>query len=140
MKQEFLVLKWAIVEQFQEYLCWKPFVVKTDNNPLTYIFTTPNLDATWHCWVELLTGFTFSIDYQKGRDNAVADALSWVASKLKAEAVKSMQDGVTIGTAGRANGHDPVVAEADIRIHEQVKETAVQGCATHIHVNVHVMD
>ena len=47
-KQEFLALKWAIAEQFQEYLPWKPFVVKTDNNPLTYILTTPNLDATWH--------------------------------------------------------------------------------------------
>ena len=45
-KQEVLALKWAIAEQFQEYLHWKPFVVKTDNNPLTYILTTPNLDTT----------------------------------------------------------------------------------------------
>ena len=35
MKQEFLVLKCEIAEQFQEYLLWKPFIVKTDNN-LTY--------------------------------------------------------------------------------------------------------
>ena len=48
-KQEFLALKWVIVEQFQEYLLWKPFIVKTDNSPLTYIMTTPNLDATQHC-------------------------------------------------------------------------------------------
>ena len=39
-------MKWTSAEQFQEYLLWKPFVVKTDNNPLTYIMTTPNLDAT----------------------------------------------------------------------------------------------
>ena len=84
-------------------------VVKTDNNPLTYILTTPNLDATQHCWLESLAGFTFSIRYQKGRGNAVADALSHVASKLNAEAVKSILDGITIGTAGRANGHDPTV-------------------------------
>ena len=63
--------------------------MKTDNNPLTYILTTPNLDTTQHCWVGLLAGFTFSIKYQKGRDSAVADALSHVASKLNAEAVKS---------------------------------------------------
>ena len=49
MKQEFLVLKWVIAEQFQEYLLLKPFIVRTDNNLLTYIMTTPNLDATWHC-------------------------------------------------------------------------------------------
>ena len=87
--------------------------MKTDNNPLTYILTTPSLDATWHHWVESLSGFTFSIRYQKGRDNAVADALSHVASKLNAETVKSILDGVTIGTAGRADAHDPMVAEAD---------------------------
>ena len=29
--------------------------------------TTPNLDATQHCWVESLLRFTFSIEYQKGR-------------------------------------------------------------------------
>ena len=126
-KQEFLALKWAIAEQFQEYLCWKLFVMKTDNNPLTYILTTPNLDATQHHWVESLVGFTFCIKYQKGRDNAVADALSHVASKLNAEAVKSILDRVTIGTSGRADAHDPTVAEADKRIHMQVEETAVQA-------------
>ena len=46
--QEFLVLKWVIAKQFQDYLLWKPFIVRTDNNPLTYIMTTPNLDATQH--------------------------------------------------------------------------------------------
>ena len=133
-------LKWAIAEQFQEYLHWKPFVVKTDNNPLTYILTTPNLNATQHHWVRLLDGFTFSIKYQKGTDNVVADGLSHVTSELNAETVKSILDGVTIGTAGRADAHDPVVAEANERIHRQVKETAVQAWAAHMHVNLHVTD
>ena len=139
-KQEFLALKWAVVEQFQEYLHWKTFVVKTDNNPLTYILTTPNFDATWHHWVELLAGFTFSIKYQKGTDNAVADALSCGASNLNSEAMKSILDGVTVGTTGRADAHDSMVAEADKRIHKQVEETVVWVQATHIHVNLHVMD
>ena len=64
-KQEFLALKWVIAEQFQEYLLWKPFIVRTDNNPLTYIMTTSNLDATQHQWVESLARFTFSIEYQR---------------------------------------------------------------------------
>ena len=42
-KLEFLVLKWAITEHFKEYLLYQPFLVKTDNNPLMYIMTTPNL-------------------------------------------------------------------------------------------------
>ena len=47
-KLEFLVLKWAVTEHFKEYLLYQPFLVRTDNNPLTYIMTTPNLDATGH--------------------------------------------------------------------------------------------
>ena len=125
-KQEILALKWAIGEQFQEYLCWKPFVVKTDNNPHTYILTTPNLDVTQHCWVELLAGFTFSMKYQKGRDNADMDALSHDTPKLNSDTVRSILDGVTVGTTGRPDAHDLTVAEADEGIHQQVEEMAVQ--------------
>ena len=49
-KQEFLALKWAVTEQFHEYLSpygknRNEFVVRMDNNPLTYIFSSANLDA-----------------------------------------------------------------------------------------------
>ena len=47
-KLEFLALKWAVTEQFREYLQYQPFTVWTDNNPLTYILMTPNLDALGH--------------------------------------------------------------------------------------------
>ena len=66
--------------------------------------------------------------------------LSHVASKLNAEAVKSILDGVTIGTTGWADTHDLMVAEADERIHKQVEESAVQAQATHMHINLHVTD
>ena len=39
-KTEFLALKWAVTDHFKEYLIYQPFVVRTDNNPLTYLFTT----------------------------------------------------------------------------------------------------
>ena len=49
-EQEFLTLKWAVTEQFHEYLSpygknRNEFVVHTDNNPLTYIFSSANLDV-----------------------------------------------------------------------------------------------
>ena len=47
-KLEFLALKWVVTEHFKEYLLYQPFLVKTDNNPLTYIMMTLNLDATGH--------------------------------------------------------------------------------------------
>ena len=65
-KLEFLALKWAVTEHFKEYLLYQPFLVKTDNNPLTYIMSTPNLDATGHCWVSALAKYDFRLEYQKG--------------------------------------------------------------------------
>ena len=49
-KQEFLALKWAVTEQFHKYLSpygknRNEFVVCTNNNLLTYIFSSTNLDA-----------------------------------------------------------------------------------------------
>ena len=76
MKLEFLSLKWVVTEHFKEYLPYQLFLVKTDNNPLTYIMTTPNLDATGHQWVEALARLNFQLEYQKGCDNTVADVLS----------------------------------------------------------------
>ena len=52
------------MEHFKEYLLYQPFLVTTDNNPLTYIMTTPNLDPTGHQWVGALAKFNFQLDYQ----------------------------------------------------------------------------
>ena len=98
-KLEFLALKWAVMEHFKEYLLYQPFLVKTDNNPLTYIMTTPNLDATGHQWVNALAKYDFQLEYQKGQDNAVADTLSQVTTHLEPEAVQAILDGATVGTS-----------------------------------------
>ena len=61
---------------FQGILAIPTLLVRTDNNPLTYIMTTPNLDATGHQWVGTFVRFNFQLEYQKGQDNTVADMLS----------------------------------------------------------------
>ena len=81
-KLEFLALKWAVTQQFKEYLMYQPFTIRTDNNPLTYMLTTPNLDAIGHCWVSALAGFNFKLEYQHGADNRVADVLSRMENRL----------------------------------------------------------
>ena len=92
-KQEFLALKWAITEQFHEYLSpygknRNEFVVRTDNNPLTYIFISTNLDAAGQRWVARLASYNFSLEYQKGKDNTVADFLSRMDEHLPEEEVQ----------------------------------------------------
>ena len=92
-KQEFLALKWAIMEQFHEYLSpygknRNEFVVRTDNNPLMYIFSSANLDAAGQWWVARLASYNFSLEYQKGKDNTVADFLSQMNEHLPEEKVQ----------------------------------------------------
>ena len=75
-KQEFLILKWVVTEQFHEYLLaygknQNEFVVHTDNNPLTYIFSSANLNAAGQRWVAHLTSYNFSLEYQKGTHQPV---------------------------------------------------------------------
>ena len=86
-KQEFLALKWAVTEQFHEYLSpyrknRNEFVVRTDNNPLTYIFSSANLDAAGQRWVAQLASYNFALEYQKGKDNTVANFLSHLDDHL----------------------------------------------------------
>ena len=92
-KQEFLALKWAVTEQFHEYLSpygknRNEFVVHTDNNPLTCIFSSANLDAAGQHWVACLASYNFSLEYQKGKDNTVADFLSQMNERLPEEEVQ----------------------------------------------------
>ena len=79
--------------QFHEYLSpygknKNEFVVCTDKNPLTYIFSSANLDAAGQRWVTHLASYNFSLEYQKGKDNTVANFLSWMNECLPEEEVQ----------------------------------------------------
>ena len=106
-KQEFLTLKWVVTEQFHEYLSpygknRNEFVVCTDNNPLTYIFSSANLDAAGQHWVARLASYNFSLEYQKGKDNTVADFLSQMNECLPEEGSSRVpeQDPISRGQGG----------------------------------------
>ena len=112
-KLEFLALKWAITEQFREYLQYQPFTVRTDNNPLTYILTTPNLDVPGHHWVVALAGYNMKLEYLKGSDNKVASALSRVSmQKLDEETVTELLNYTQ-------NGSTPQAETANIHVIEE---------------------
>ena len=76
-KLEFLALKWAVTEQFRDYLYYAPdFTVYTDNNPLTYILTSAKQNATTLRWVGELADFRLEVKYRPGKANVDADTLS----------------------------------------------------------------
>ena len=80
-KLEFLALKWAVTEQFRDYLYYAPeFVVYTDNNPLTYVLMSAKLNVTGLRWVGELADFNFEIRHRPGKLNVDADSLSRLPS------------------------------------------------------------
>ena len=134
-KLELLALKWAVMEHFKEYLPYQPFLVKTDNNPLTYIMMTLNLDATGHQWVRALVQFNFELEYQKGCDNIVLDVLSQVTTQVDPDTMRSVLDGVTLGAVHWAEIHDPAIVKGDCCLEQEVH--VATGCTL---VQMHVTD
>ena len=61
-KLEFLAMKWSI-KHFQTYLLGLCFKVYTDNNPLTYFLTSPNIDTMKQRWINELVKYDFSLEY-----------------------------------------------------------------------------
>ena len=83
----------------------------TDNNPLTYILMTPNLDALSHRWVTALASYNMTIRYLKGSDNKVANALSQIETRLDPETVTEFLN--------HMKGGAPQAETEDIRIIEE---------------------
>ena len=90
---------------------YKPFTVRTVNNPLTYIMTMPNLNAMGHRWVNTLAGLDFKIEYLKGTDNKVVDVLSCVETRLDDATTKELladcPNTVLKGTGYASMNEDP---------------------------------
>lgn len=75
-KLEFLALKWAVTEMFNEYLYGTDFTIMTDSNPLTYLLTSAKLDAASYRWLSALSTYSFKIIYRAGNLNTDADGHS----------------------------------------------------------------
>ena len=61
---------------WRHYLLGLKFKIETDHQSLRYLSTQPNLSRRQCRWMELLQEFDFEIEYVKGKENVVADALS----------------------------------------------------------------
>ena len=69
------------VRKYHQYLYGRPFEIKTDHKPLTYIFhefkeIPPMSSGRVQRWALLLSAYDYRIRYRQGKANANADALS----------------------------------------------------------------
>ena len=75
VKLELLVLKWAVMEKFCDYLLGSKFHAYTDNSPLACVRES-KLGASQIWWLRELALFDFTIHYRTGRSNRATNALS----------------------------------------------------------------
>ena len=95
--------------------------MRTDNNPLTYILTTPNLDALGHRWIVALAGYNMKLEYLNGSDNKVADTLSCVSTqKLDEETVTELLNSTRTGSIPQTVTANIHVIEEGERIDQEV--------------------
>lgn len=82
-EQELTAIHWAITH-FRPYIYGRHFTVKTDHRPLTYLFSMTNPSSKLTRMRLELEEYDFTVEYLKGKDNFVADALSRITiSELK---------------------------------------------------------
>ena len=97
-----------------------------DNNKLTYVLTTPNLDALGHRWVAALAGYNMTIRYFKGSNNKVADALSWIEARLDLDTVTELLNHMKACTPAWAETDDIRIIEEEERADQEVILRTVQ--------------
>ena len=73
-KTELLALA-TIVKKWRPYLLGRPFVVKTDHQSLKFLLEQRIATPTQQNWLTKLLGYAFVVEYKKGMENKVVDAL-----------------------------------------------------------------
>jgi hypothetical protein len=73
--KEMLVIMHALAK-FMQYLVGARFVVRSDHNSLKCFLEHKDLNERQHKWVRKIQAYDFDIEFVKGKNNVVANALS----------------------------------------------------------------
>lgn len=74
-ERELIALIFA-VQQWRSYLVGRSFTIRTDHLPLKHLLEQKSVSPEQLRWLNKLWGLSYTIEYRKGRNNVVADALS----------------------------------------------------------------
>jgi hypothetical protein len=73
--KEMLAIMHAL-SKFRQYLVRAKFVVRTNHNSLKYFLSQKDLNERQQKWVRKIQAYNFDIEYVKGKNIVVVDALS----------------------------------------------------------------
>jgi hypothetical protein len=65
------------LETWQHYLWPKEFVIHSDHESLKHLCSQGKLNRRHAKWVQFIESFPYVIKHKKGKENIIADALSW---------------------------------------------------------------
>ncbi|BBN67650.1 hypothetical protein Prudu_144S000300 [Prunus dulcis] len=74
-EKEMMALVFA-VQKWRPYLLGRKFVVRTDQRSLRHLWEQKITTTAQEKWLVKFMGYDFTIEYKKGKENLVADALS----------------------------------------------------------------
>ena len=66
----------SAVKKWRSFLLGRPFVVKIDHQSLKFLLEQKIATPSQQKWLAKLLGYAFVVEYKRGSDNRVADALS----------------------------------------------------------------
>lgn len=75
IEKELLAIVWSI-KYFRVYLFNRKFTIQTDHKPLVYLYNMTNPSSRLTKFRLLLEEYDFKVEYVRGKENVVADALS----------------------------------------------------------------
>lgn len=113
IEKELLAIVWS-VKYFRPYLYGRKFIVKTDHRPLLYLFNMSDPSSRLTKFRLCLEEYDFQVEYIKGKDNVLADALSRIV--ISSDDLKTMHE-KTISVMTRAQcrlqSENSVIREKD---------------------------
>lgn len=71
--------------KFRQYLVGSKFTVKINHNSLRYLLEQKELNERQQKWVSKVHAYNFDIEYVKGKNNIVVDALSRAISEISVD-------------------------------------------------------
>ncbi|KAG7309510.1 hypothetical protein JYU34_005483 [Plutella xylostella] len=95
IEKELLAIVWS-VKHFRPYLYGRKFKIQTDHRPLVYLFGMRDPSSRLLKFRLQLEEYDFVIEYVKGKDNTVADALSRIT--ITSEDLKTMNEQLNVMT------------------------------------------
>ena len=90
-ERELLAIIHAL-KSWRSYLHGCKFKILTDHHPLKYLDSQKSLSRKQARWIEFMQEFDYEIEYLKGKENKVADALSRQHSEVHKTSLESVRN------------------------------------------------